>query len=672
MTATDLGQNSHPHLKHPIVFEEFFELGLEESKSPFLTPESRYLGINLPLKASLLALVLLVLSYALSFKAETLSLSFLALTLVYFLVGIPALIESIEDLGRADVNIDVLMTLAAFSSFYVGNGMEGGLLLVLFALSSSIEEAVTRKARSTLSELGKLVPTKALVELSDGTTQERSVKDINVGAKIFVLSGGVVPLDGKVLSGYSSVNLSHLTGESVPVPLKPGDEVPAGAQNEEGSLTIVVTKPDTDSTVSRIIKLVTEAQEAKPKLQRLFDRLSKRYALFIIAVSFAIAFFLPWFLHMPYLGPEGSFYRAVTFLIAASPCALILAIPIAYLSAISSCARKGIILKGGVTLDALAKCGAIAFDKTGTLTTGKLDFKGIHALNEEDQIYEGDALKIALAIENNAIHPIAASLIAYGKKMGVAPADITNFKAVPGFGLEAETLFLKTNNKALIGNMDFIKNHLKEGEQQKLEEKFLEIFEKGNISSILLIGEKPFLLSFQDEIRPGVAKTIHSLKEMFKLKLIMISGDHRQSARRVAKEVGLDEFYANLKPQDKLDIVSDLSKKLGLAMIGDGINDAPSLARADVGIGLGQIGANAATQASDVILLHDNIEIVDWLIAKSRKTTRIVKQNLLLSSIALIGASLFALLGFLPLWLAVILHEGGTVIVGLNGLRLLR
>ncbi|CRX39055.1 heavy metal translocating P-type ATPase [Estrella lausannensis] len=664
-------QSSQRHLRQPVIFEEFFELGLEESKSPFLTPESRNWGVNLPLKASLLALFMLCISFFLSYFEEWIPLSQLALVIVYFLVGIPALIESIEDIAKADINIDVLMTLAAFSSFYVGSGMEGGMLLVLFALSSSIEEAVQSKAKSTLSALGKLVPTKALVILSDGTHQERSVKDISVGASILIQSGQVVPLDGRVVKGFSSANLSHITGESIPVPIKPGDEIPAGAQNDEGSLVVEVTKTEMDSTVSRIIKLVTEAQEAKPVLQRFFDKVSNSYAMGIIALSFLLAFALPLVYDIAYLGEEGSLYRAVTFLIAASPCALILAIPIAYLSAISSCARKGILLKGGLTLDALAHCRAVAFDKTGTLTTGKLVFKGINALHEEDKILEPDALRIAYSLEKNTIHPIAKSLVEYAKSVGMHGTEIHDFRAVPGFGLEGLAT-LEKEEKIHIGNLDFIKQLLPPDEGELLENQFLKILEEGNMVAALLVGNKPFLLSFQDQIRTGVKETIRSLREIYRLKLVMITGDHLQSAKRVAKEIGLDDFFANLKPQDKLNIVSDLSKRFSLAMVGDGINDAPSLARADVGIGLGQIGSNAATQASDVILLNDNIEMIDWLVGKSRATRAIVRQNLVLAAGALLIASLLALLGVLPLWLAVIIHEGGTVLVGLNGLRLLR
>ena len=357
--------------KTPAIFEEFFELGLQETVSPFLTPDSRQWGANLTLKSAILAAFLLLFAFALSFFPTVIPLSYMLLVAVYFLAGIPSLIESIEDLADFEINIDILMTLAAFSSVLIGSAMEGGLLLVLFALSGSIEDAVTSKAKSSISSLNKLSPTKASVVEADGTILERSIKDINIGTTILVKSGQVVPLDGIVIEGASSVNLVHLTGENMPVLKKLNDEVPAGARNLEGAITLTVIRTSSDSTLSRIIQLVTQAQEARPALQRWFDKLSKGYAMTIILLAFIFALALPFFLGVPFLGIEGSIYRALAFLIAASPCALIIAIPIAYLSAISICARRGILLKGGVTLDALASCSLIAFDKTGTLSYGR-------------------------------------------------------------------------------------------------------------------------------------------------------------------------------------------------------------------------------------------------------------------------------------------------------------
>ncbi len=664
--------SAHPH--HPVVFEEFFELGQQESVSPFLTPETRHWGTNLYLKASILAAFLLVLSFSFSFFPKLHPLSNFILIIVYFLAGIPSLIESLENLTDLDINIDVLMTLAAFSSVLIGSGMEGGLLLVLFSLSGSIEEAVETKAKRAISSLHKLSPTRASVIDVDGTLLEKAIDDIEVGTKILIKSGQVVPLDGLVVDGISSVNLVHLTGESMPITKKIGDQVGAGALNLEGTLTLTVVRTSADSTLARIIQLVTQAQEAKPTIQRWFDKLSRAYAITIILLAAFFATTLPFILGLPFLGVEGSVYRALAFLIAASPCALIIAIPIAYLSAISVCAQRGILLKGGITLDAIASCSAVAFDKTGTLTTGKLTCLGLEPLfpSAESVHNVSSALAAAHAMERNAIHPIAKAVLNYAISQQIPPAHLKNFKAIPGYGLEAVANTSQGECNAYIGHPEYIVSQLSPPLAARLSSLVEEVKSHGELLAIMLYGEQLYLFRFEDALRPGIKKMIKALKEKWHWRLIMLTGDHESSAKKVATELGIDEYHADLRPEDKLKYVSELSQKDGLAMIGDGINDAPALARATVGIGMGNIGSTAAIEASDVVLLHDNIEMLDWLIGKAHQTKRIVTQNLSLAVCAILIAALPALAGVVPLWLAVVMHEGGTVLVGLNALRLLR
>jgi len=284
----------------PTIFNEFFGLGQDETSSPFLTPSSRPWAANLTLKASLFAAGLLILAFIFSFYPSFVPLSHFLLVSVYFFAGIPALIESIEDLVNLDVNIDVLMTLAAFSSVLIGSSLEGALLLVLFALSGSIEDSVTAKAKGSLNHLTKLSPSKATVIDQDGHLLERSVKDIVLGTLILIRAGEIVPLDGRVIEGISSVNLVHLTGENLPVTKKVGDEVAAGARNLEGTLTLHVTHTSADSTLTKIIQLVTQAQESRPRLQRWFDRLSRRYALTIISLSIFFGLIFPFLFNIPY------------------------------------------------------------------------------------------------------------------------------------------------------------------------------------------------------------------------------------------------------------------------------------------------------------------------------------------------------------------------------------
>ena len=655
----------------PYLFDDYFEMGGTGS-SPFLTAASRLWGQNLELKSALIAAFLLACSFGTSFIPGAMPYSNILLISVFFLVGIPSLIDSINDLVDLEINIDLLMTLAAFSSVLLGSGMEGGLLLVLFELSHALEHTVAHRARGAISQLHRLAPSRAFVVQEDGSLLERSVKDVTVGTVIHVKAGQVVPLDGRVIKGTSSLNLVHLTGENLPVTKKVDDEVPAGARNLEGALTVEVTHSNQDSTLARIIQLVTEAQEARPKLQRWFDSLSRRYATSIILFSAAFAGVLPWITGAPYLGNEGSIYRALAFLIAASPCALIIAIPIAYLSAVSACAREGILLKGGITLDALSSCSIIAFDKTGTLTTGELSLVEIAPLHTQSDAQKQEALEVAYAMEQNALHPIAKAITSHCHSNGVKLAHLDSFRAVPGYGLEAAITRGGENVPVFIGNAEYLLPKIPEADQQALQERLSEIRRQGELLAVLLVGDHVTLMRFRDTPRPLIAEAIKKLRHIGGYRLLMLTGDHRASARSVAEELKIDEYYADLRPEDKLDHVTTLAQKHGLAMIGDGVNDAPALARATVGISMGQVGSSAAIDAADVVLLHDNLEHLDWLMEKAHQTQRIVRQNLILAAGAILLATTPALMGIVPLWLAVIMHEGGTVLVGLNALRLLK
>lgn len=640
----------HP-LHTPYLFDEFFASGKEESISPFLTPSSRPWGKNLALKGALLAALFLAAAFSFSFVHSALSNLFLVGA--YFFAGTRALIDTLEDIKNIEINIDVLMTLAALLSVLIGSGMEGALLLVLFELSGAMEETVMQKTKSALSSLNQLSPRTAYVIEEGGAVIQRSVKEIDVGTSLLVKAGEIVPLDGIVIQGSSYVNLVHLTGESQPIPKLPGHEVQAGARNLDGTLTIRVTKTSEDSTLSRIVQLITQAQEAKPRLQRFLDRFGKKYALTIIGLSLLFALTLPWLFSLPYLGKEGGIYRALTFLIAASPCALIIATPTAYLSAISSCAKKGILLKGGAILDAVASCSTIAFDKTGTLTTGKLSCTSLESI--QGSYDRKMAIGIAAALERHAVHPVAEAISNYAKQENAPAVEIEAFRSIPGFGLEGTF----KGKPVFIGHADYILS--------KLPAKTT--LEPG---TYLLIDGALFLFHFTDTLRPKLAALMQLLKAKEKMRLVMLTGDHTANALEVGKSLGIDEVFAELRPEDKLTKVEKLSLERGLMMIGDGINDAPALARATVGISMGKIGSATAVDASDIVLLQDDLFLLDWLIPKARKTLTIVKQNLTLALIVILFATTPALLGWVPLWVAVILHEGGTVLVGLNSLRLIR
>lgn len=650
----------------PYLFDEFFASGKEESISPFLTRNSKRWASHLSLKSAGFSSLCLLLAFSFSFTSAPLS--NLLLAFVFFFSGVPALIDAIDDLKGLQINIDVLMTLAAFLALLLDSGLEGALLLVLFEISGALEETVSNKALSAIHNLNHLAPKFANVISENGSTYEKSVREITPGTCLLIKSGEIAPLDGIVKEGTSSVNLVHLTGESIPNLKKPGDEVPAGARNLDAALVIEVTRTSSDSTLTRIIDLILQAQDAKPRLQRWIDRFGKTYATSIILLTFLFAATLPLFFSMEYSGHEGSIYRALAFLIAASPCALIIAIPTVYLSAISACARRGILLKGGVTLDALASCKTIAFDKTGTLTTGDLLCTSLEPVGPSS-ISAQDALGIAASLERQVVHPIATAIVALAEERQAPTIPILNFKTIPGYGLEG---MLKDGTEVSIGLLEHVIKAATPEIANEIRSKAAHPDSTGQLLSALRVGSSLYLFRFTDKMREEIPGLLEKLRNTNNLTPVMLTGDNQKNANFVGSLVNITEIFANLRPEDKLREVGRLLESGGLAMIGDGVNDAPALARATVGISMGRIGSATAVDASDVILLNDDLHLLSWLFSKARLTQKIIKQNLTLAFIVIFFATTPALLGLVPLWAAVLLHEGGTVLVGLNSLRLLR
>lgn len=649
------------------TLEEFLARGQEETHHPYLTPRSRPWGKLLTLKASLTALFSLITAYSLSFYSLTLSNFFLVF--VFFLAGTPALINTVNHLLKLKINISVLMTLAAFLSIAIGSQLEGGLLLVLFSLSEAMESMVSQKTKSAIYSLRKLTPTMANVIEKDGSILERSVKEISVGTEILVRQGELIPLDGEIIKGQSLIGLMHLTGESNPESLKEGDAVFSGSYNIDGTLYIRITRPSSESTIAKIIDMIVTAGTKKPRVQTFLDRFGEYYSTAIILIALFFALGLPLFSSIPFIGFEGSIYRSLAFLIAASPCALIIAIPTAYLSAISACAKRGVMLKGGLSLDALAKCNTIVFDKTGTLTTGKLECISVEALGDHS-ITSKEAISVATSMEMSVKHPIASALIEYAKKQNLPIVPTQSLKPIPGRGIEGKVTINKQLYSCQIGNFDFITQSFHDQDalsQVKPKEK-----KKGQVVTYLKIDSSLFVFHFLDELRKGMKELIDSLHREARYQVVMLTGDHSENATHVAEMLGIDQYFFDLKPEGKLQQVEALSTDRQVAFVGDGINDAPSMARSHIGIALGEIGSAPAIDAADIVLLKDDVKEISWLIKRAQMTMRIVKENLTLALGVICFATTPALLGYIPLWLAVILHEGGTVLVGLNSLRLLR
>lgn len=653
------------------VIEEFLMGGYEESSHPYLTENSRMWGKHTTLRASLISAAFLLCSFISSFYAPALSSFFLVF--VYFLSGTPALIQTLINLFSLKINISVLMTLAAFLSMVIGSEIEGGLLLVLFALSGAMEDMVIHKTKSAIHTLKKATPTMAMVVEAGGNLIQRSCKEIPVGTMIQVRKGETIPLDGEVAEGEAEINFAALTGESAPILKRPSEEVPAGSTIIDGSLSIKVTKTSADSTISRMIQLIIEASAKKPKVQRFLDRFGEIYSTSIILISLFFAIALPILFRIPILGIEGSIYRSLAFLIAASPCALIIATPTAYLSAISACARKGILLKGGLSLDAIAQTTAFVFDKTGTLTTGKLELKDIEVTSIDGgpaTVSEAEALAIAQEMEKVTSHPISDAILYRASKQTLPTVKASRVKATPGKGIEADIQVGQISCMCYIGSLDYIESLCQSGEEKHCLEKHAR---EGHAIACLKVANTLIFFHFLDEIRPAAKHLLDRLSRKQGMKSILLTGDHKLNAHFVARQVGIESqsVFFDLKPEDKLQQVEHLSKDWQIAMVGDGINDAPAMARAHVSIAMGDIGTATAIDAADIVLLRDEISDIAWLVQKAKKTMRIVRENLTLALLVIVLATTPSLLGFIPLWLAVILHEGGTVLVGLNSLRLL-
>ncbi|XP_010526721.1 PREDICTED: probable cadmium/zinc-transporting ATPase HMA1, chloroplastic isoform X2 [Tarenaya hassleriana] len=503
----------------------------------------------------------------------------------------------------------------------------------------------------------------------------------------------IVPVDCEVYQGSATITIEHLTGEVKPLEAKAGDRVPGGARNLDGRMIVKATKAWNESTINRIVQLTEEAQSNKPRLQRWLDEFGEHYSKVVVVLSVAIAFLGPFLFKWPFLSTaacRGSVYRALGLMVAASPCALAVA-PLAYATAISSCARKGILLKGGQVLDALASCHTIAFDKTGTLTTGGLMFKAIepiygHQAGNNASVTlcctpncEKEALAVAAAMEKGTTHPIGRAVVDHSMGKDLPSVSVESFEYFPGRGLTATVNGIESETgedkmrKASLGSVEFIASLCNSEDESKNIKDAVKasIYGKDLVHAALSVDQKVTLIHLEDQPRPGASAVIAELKSWAKLQVIMLTGDHQSSAWRVANSVGINEVYCNLKPEDKLNHVKNISRDAGggLIMVGEGINDAPALAAATVGIVLAQRASATAIAVADVLLLRDNISGVPFCVAKSRQTTFLVKQNVALALSSIFLAALPSVLGFLPLWLTVLLHEGGTLLVCLNSIR---
>jgi Zn2+/Cd2+-exporting ATPase len=611
-------------------------------------------------------------------------------------------------LRQGKLDIHFLMVLGAVLAIPVGAMMEGATLLFLFTLSGALEDYAMQRTKAALESLMKLFPKEAIVLQPDGSQRTVPLVQLKIGDRILIKPGENVAADGAVLEGTSAIDESAITGEFMPREKAPGSAVFAGTLNTAGRLIVEVLKPAHDTTLAQIIHLVSQAQEEKAPVERLFDRVGTAYTILVLLGSVAGCLAMHHFFAVPWLSTHdpvtravvtsGAIYRAITLLIVASPCALIISTPVVILSAIATCARRGIVLKGGRHLESIAALKSLVFDKTGTLTTGQVRLVDIEMIDPlqafamphykehdlqrcateppvlrplpEPGALDEVLLRAAASLEANSTHPLAAAVVRAAHDRGLELFPIQDFQQESGHGLRG-----MIHGQLLIIGAPKILHGLCNTKLMELTlERIAEGHRLGQTAVVMFYGGRAALLKFQDTLRPDAKATIDRLHALGLKPLVMLTGDNRAVAEAVGGPtgLGLDEIRAELLPKDKLTQVADLvAKHTVVGMVGDGINDAPALARATVGIAMGTIGSEAAMQAADVVLLSDRIERLPWLIETARRARRVMVQNLAFSIAVIMALVTFTSLGEVNMTLGVIGHEGSTVLVVFNGLRLL-
>ncbi|MDT8369108.1 MAG: heavy metal translocating P-type ATPase [Longimicrobiales bacterium] len=584
-------------------------------------------------------------------------------TLAYLAGGWAGARAAAAEIVRLRVDIDLLMILAALGALVIEAPLEGATLLFLFSLSNLLQGVATERSRDAIRSLMELRPEVATVR-RDGEVTTVPLGEVRPGEIYLVGPGDRIPLDGEVITGESEVDQASLTGESAPLPRGPGDAVLAGTMNGGGALDVRTTRRAEDSALARMIALVEEAQAEKAETQQIIDRWEQPYALGVIALA-VLAVIVPVGLFGTPFDPV--FYRAMTLLVAASPCALVISTPAALLSAIATGARHGVLFKGGVFIEKFATVRAIAFDKTGTLTTGSTGLATIVTL--DDGVDEVLLLALAAAVQERSEHHLASATLRAAEARGCPAREATDFRAVPGRGVEARV----DGERVRIGNpAHFADTPLEAG--SAVLEAVDRLRARGETAVIVARnGDAIGVLGFVDEVRPEAAAMVRALRDQGVGDLVILTGDHADVANAVADAVGISEVRAEVLPDAKVAEVRRLRDAYGVvAMVGDGVNDAAALTTADVGIAMGDAGTDIALESADLVLISDDLSRIPWALDLSRRARRTLIQNLSFS-LAMIVAMVVTILTIgLPLPLAVLGHEGSTVLVALNGLRLLR
>ena len=574
------------------------------------------------------------------------------------LVAAPVLHNALQRVRENPFNEDLLMGTVGIGAAAIGAWGEGAAVLLLYNIAERVEDYTVDRVRNIAKRVAGLLPKRALIK-RNGRIEEIPIEDLSRGDIVVVKAGWRIPVDGRIAAGRSSVDQSVITGESIPIEKSPGERVLSGSLSLDGSLEVVVERPYKESTVNRIVEMVTEAHERKAKIERLIDRVSGYYIPSMILVSVSIALIPPFVLGQPF---QTWLYRALIVLVIACPSALVISTPVTVLMGLTRAMRSGILIKGGRYLEELSSVMTIIFDKTGTLTQGKLRVSKVVSL---DGFTEDEVLRLAAIAESRSSHPIAHAIMERAGYRNNEYPDGMQMVDVAGKGIKA---IVSGRGTLLVGRTSF----LKESGVEINEVVSRSMPPGGTTMAVALEGKMIGVICVEDEIRLNAKDVVKQLRSMGK-KTIMMTGDNEITAQKVSTEIGIDEYYADLLPEDKVRLAGELKRKYGnTAMVGDGINDAPALTATNVGIAVGTAGNDIAIEAADVALMGSDLKAVPYLLRLGRKASTRIKFNIALALAVKALMIVLGAVGLIPLWFAVIGDDGLTLLIIANALPLLR
>jgi len=623
----------------------------------------KWLRKNQELLTSLACGVLLLAGWASShLPGFPLVVSLILYLVVYTAGGWGIVRHALHALRERRFDTDLLMVMAALGAAVLGDFLEGALLIFLFSLGHSLEERALDKARSAITALADLAPKTALVRKGDGE-QDIPVEQLLLRDVVIVRPGTRIPVDGVILSGSSGVDQSPVTGESIPVDKAPGDQVFAGTINGQSVLEVQVNRLAADSTLSRVVEMVEEAQAQKSPTQQLMELFERLFVPAVLAGSLLVIGVPPLF----GMSLSASFLRAMTLLVAASPCALALGAPASILAGAAQAARNGVLVKGGAHLENLGRIKAIAFDKTGTMTFGKPEVTTVVAF-QPDSFSERQVLGLAAALEVLSGHPLGQAVARSAQARQVPLAQVSSVESLTGRGMKA----IFEDKPVLVGSQKLI-SEAGLDLSPTARERVSQLESNGKTVVLVSLGDEVTgLIALEDVLRPEFIKALAALRSLGIKKTAMLTGDNPLVAASIARQAGLTEFYAGLMPADKAAAILDLVDKYGVvAMVGDGVNDAPALANATLGIAMGGAATDVALETADVALMGDNLSRLPFAVSLGRATRSVIRQNLVIA-LGVIGLLVVAsLTGWIGIGTAIFIHEGSTILVVLNALRLL-